>query len=125
VQKILDMTRGFGADYTFEATGLVAVMRQAVESARMGWGLCTVAGVAGKGETLDIVPRYLITGRRVCGSSFGGVKGRDQVPALVERWLAGDIDVEPFVSHTMGLDQVNHAFDLMERQDGIRSVLRF
>jgi S-(hydroxymethyl)glutathione dehydrogenase / alcohol dehydrogenase len=124
VQKILDMTRGFGADYTFEATGLVAVMRQAVESARMGWGLCTVAGVAGKGETLDIVPRYLITGRRVCGSSFGGVKGRDQVPVLVERWLAGEIDVEPFVSHTMGLDQVNHAFDLMERQDGIRSVLR-
>ena len=124
VQKILDMTRGFGADYTFEATGLVGVMRQAVESARMGWGLCTVAGVAGKGETLDIVPRYLITGRRVCGSSFGGVKGRDQVPVLVERWLAGDIDVEPFVSHTMGLDQVNHAFDLMERQDGIRSVLR-
>jgi S-(hydroxymethyl)glutathione dehydrogenase / alcohol dehydrogenase len=125
VQRILDMTRGFGADYTFEATGLVSVMRQAVESARMGWGLCTVAGVAGKGETLDIVPRYLITGRRVCGSSFGGVKGRDQVPVLVERWLAGDIDVEPFVSHTMGLDQVNDAFDLMERQDGIRSVLRF
>jgi S-(hydroxymethyl)glutathione dehydrogenase / alcohol dehydrogenase len=125
VQKILDMTRGFGADYTFEATGLVGVMRQAVESARMGWGLCTVAGVAGKGETLDIVPRYLITGRRVCGSSFGGVKGRDQVPVLVERWLAGEIDVEPFVSHTMGLDQVNDAFDLMERQDGIRSVLRF
>jgi S-(hydroxymethyl)glutathione dehydrogenase / alcohol dehydrogenase len=125
VQRILDMTRGFGADYTFEATGLVGVMRQAVESARMGWGLCTVAGVAGKGETLDIVPRYLITGRRVCGSSFGGVKGRDQVPVLVERWLAGEIDVEPFVSHTMGLDQVNDAFDLMERQDGIRSVLRF
>ena len=125
VQKILDMTRGFGADYTFEATGLVGVMRQAVESARMGWGLCTIAGVAGKGETLDIVPRYLITGRRVCGSSFGGVKGRDQVPVLIERWLADDIDVEPFVSHTMGLDQVNHAFDLMERQDGIRSVLRF
>jgi len=125
VQRILDMTRGFGADYTFEATGLVSVMRQAVESARMGWGLCTIAGVAGKGETLDVVPRYLITGRRVCGSSFGGVKGRDQVPVLVERWLAGDIDVEPFVSHTMGLDQVNDAFDLMERQDGIRSVLRF
>jgi S-(hydroxymethyl)glutathione dehydrogenase / alcohol dehydrogenase len=125
VQRILDMTRGFGADYTFEATGLVSVMRQAVESARMGWGLCTVAGVAGKGETLDIIPRYLITGRRVCGSSFGGVKGRDQVPVLVERWLAGDIDVEPFVSHTMGLDRVNDAFDLMERQDGIRSVLRF
>ena len=69
------MTGGFGADYTFEATGNVAVMRQAVEAARMGWGLCTIAGVAGKGETLDIVPRFLITGRRVCGSSFGGRQG--------------------------------------------------
>ena len=75
------MTDGFGADYTFEATGNVNVMRQAVEAARMGWGLCTVAGVAGKGETLDIVPRFLITGRRVAGSSFGGVKGRDGVPS--------------------------------------------
>ena len=83
--RILELTGGFGADYTFEATGNVAVMRQAVESARMGWGLCTVAGVAGKGETLDVVPRFLITGRRVAGSSFGGVKGRDQVPQLVER----------------------------------------
>ena len=81
VERILEETDGFGADYTFEATGNVAVMRQAVESARMGWGLATVAGVAGKGETLDVVPRFLITGRRVAGSSFGGVKGRDGVPA--------------------------------------------
>jgi len=125
VAEILELTGGLGADYTFEATGNVAVMRQAVEAARMGWGLATVCGVAGKGETLDVVPRYLITGRRVCGSSFGGVKGRDQVPVLVERWLAAEIDVEPFVSHTMGLDQVNEAFELMERQDGIRSVMRF
>jgi S-(hydroxymethyl)glutathione dehydrogenase/alcohol dehydrogenase len=117
------MTGGFGADYTFEATGLVSVMRQAVESARMGWGLCTVAGVAGKGETLDIVPRLLITGRRVAGSSFGGVKGREGVPKLIDRWLAGDIDVEPFVSHTLSLDEVNHGFELMEAQAGIRSVL--
>src|SRR5205085_3726105 len=85
VEQILELTRGFGADFTFEATGNVAVMRQAVESARIGWGLATVCGVAGKGETLDIVPRYLITGRRVAGSSFGGVKGRDQVPQLVDR----------------------------------------
>src|SRR5436190_12042798 len=99
VQRVLDETRGFGADYTFEATGHVDVMRQAVESARMGWGLATIAGVAGKGETLDIVPRYLITGRRVRGTSFGGVKGRDQVPQLVERYLAGDIHVDPFISH--------------------------
>src|ERR1700748_2624331 len=103
VDRIVESTGGFGADYTFEATGNVKVMRQAVESARMGWGLCTVAGVAGKGETLDVVPRFLITGRRVAGSSFGGVKGRDGVPKLVDRWLAGDIDAESFVSHRISL----------------------
>jgi S-(hydroxymethyl)glutathione dehydrogenase/alcohol dehydrogenase len=125
VDRIVELTGGFGADYTFEATGNVSVMRQAVESARMGWGLATMCGVAGKGETLDIVPRYLITGRRVAGSSFGGVKGRDGVPQLVERWLAGDIDVDPFVSHTLTLDEVNRGFELMEQQAGIRSVIRF
>jgi S-(hydroxymethyl)glutathione dehydrogenase / alcohol dehydrogenase len=125
VQQILEMTGGFGADYTFEATGNVEVMRQAVESARMGWGLATMCGVAGKGETLNVIPRYLITGRRVAGSSFGGVKGRDGVPQLVERWLAGDIDVEPFVSHTLTLDEVNRGFELMEAQAGIRSVISF
>jgi S-(hydroxymethyl)glutathione dehydrogenase/alcohol dehydrogenase len=125
VQEILDMTEGFGADYTFEATGNVHVMRQAVESARMGWGLATVCGVAGKGETLDIVPRFLITGRRVAGSSFGGVKGRDQVPQFVDRYLAGEIDVDPFVSHKLSLDDVNRGFELMEAQDGIRSVIDF
>ena len=125
VERILDLTDGFGADYTFEATGNVAVMRQAVEAARMGWGLATVCGVAGKGETLDVVPRYLITGRRVAGSSFGGVKGRDGVPRLVERWLAGELDVEQFVSHTLTLDEVNRGFELMEAQAGIRSVITF
>ena len=125
VERILEETGGFGADYTFEATGLVSVMEQAVESARMGWGLCTVAGVAGKGETLDIIPRWLITGRRVCGSSFGGVKGRDQVPQLIDRYLEGEIDVDPFISHSLSLDEVNRGFELMEAQDGIRSVIAF
>jgi len=125
VARVLEMTGGFGADYTFEATGNVAVMRQAVEAARMGWGLCTVAGVAGRGETLDIVPRFLITGRRVAGSSFGGVKGRDQVPELVRRWLAGDVDVDPLISHRITLDEVNRGFELMEAQDGIRSVIEY
>jgi S-(hydroxymethyl)glutathione dehydrogenase / alcohol dehydrogenase len=125
VDQIVEMTDGFGADYTFEATGNVKVMRQAVEAARMGWGLCTVAGVAGKGETLDIVPRFLITGRRVAGSSVGGVKGRDQVPQFVERALAGEIDVASFVSHRITLDDVNRGFELMEAQDGIRSVIEF
>jgi S-(hydroxymethyl)glutathione dehydrogenase/alcohol dehydrogenase len=123
VDQILEMTGGFGADYTFEATGNVAVMRQAVESARMGWGLCTVCGVAGRGETLDVIPRLLITGRRICGSSFGGLKGREDVPALVSRYLAGEIDVDPFISHRLPLQDVNHGFELMEAQDGIRSVL--
>jgi S-(hydroxymethyl)glutathione dehydrogenase / alcohol dehydrogenase len=125
VQQIVDMTDGFGADYTFEATGNVNVMRQAVESARMGWGLATMCGVAGKGETLDVIPRFLITGRRVAGSSFGGVKGRDQVPQFVDMYLAGDIDVDAFVSHKLTLDDVNRGFELMEAQDGIRSVIDF
>jgi S-(hydroxymethyl)glutathione dehydrogenase/alcohol dehydrogenase len=125
VARVLDETGGFGADYTFEATGLVAVMRQAVEAARMGWGLCTIAGVAGRGETLDVIPRLLITGRRICGSSFGGVKGRDQVPELVQLYLDGKLDLEPFISHRITLDEINHGFELMQRQDGIRSVITF
>jgi S-(hydroxymethyl)glutathione dehydrogenase/alcohol dehydrogenase len=125
VERVLEQTGGFGADYTFEATGLVAVMRQAVEAARMGWGLCTVAGVAGKGETLDVIPRLLITGRRICGSSFGGVKGRDQVPELVQLSLDGKLDLAAFLSHSITLDEVNKGFELMERQDGIRSVISF
>jgi S-(hydroxymethyl)glutathione dehydrogenase / alcohol dehydrogenase len=101
----------------------VAVMRQAVEAARMGWGLCTVCGVAGRGDTLDIVPRLLITGRRVCGSSFGGLKGREDIPELIDRYMRGEIDVDPFISHRIGLDEVNRGFELMAAQDGIRSVI--
>src|SRR5947209_12689945 len=125
VDWVRSETAGFGADYTFEATGNVAVMRQAVESAREAWGLTTVCGVASKGEVLEVIPRLLITGRRVTGSSFGGVKGRTQVPQLVERWLAGDIDVESLLSHRLALDEVNRGFELMEAQDGIRSVIQF
>jgi len=125
VERIAAATNGFGADHTFEATGLVNVMRQAVEAARIGWGLCTIAGVAGKGETLDIIPRWLVQGRRVCGSSFGGVKGRDQVPELVDRYLAGEIDVDASISHRLTLNEVNRGFELMKAQDGIRSVITF
>jgi len=125
VQQVLDMTDGFGADYTFEATGLVSVMGQAVEAARMGWGLCTVLGVAGKGEQLEIIPRFLITGRRVQGGSFGGAKGRTHVPQLVDMYVNGDIDLDGFVSHRLTLDEVNKGFELMEAQDGIRSVIEF
>ena len=125
VDWIRSETGGFGADYTFEATGSVHVMRQAVEAAREAWGLATMCGVAGKGETLDVVPRLLITGRRVAGSSFGGVKGRTQVPQLVDRWLAGEFDAAALISHRIALDDVNRGFELMEHQDGIRSVLTF
>lgn len=125
VQAVLERTGGFGADYTFEATGLVKVMAQAVESARMGWGLCTILGVAGKGETLDIIPRWLITGRRVQGGSFGGAKGRTHVPQLVERMLRGEFDLSGLVSHRLSLDEVNRGFELMEHQDGVRSVILF
>src|SRR5437868_3234987 len=86
-------------------------MQQAVGAAREAWGLATVCGVAGKGELLEVIPRLLITGRRVTGSSFGGVKGRTQVPQLVERWLAGDIDVESLLSHRLELDEVTRGFE--------------
>jgi S-(hydroxymethyl)glutathione dehydrogenase/alcohol dehydrogenase len=125
VDQIVEMTGGFGADYTFEATGNVAVMRQAVESARMGWGLCTIAGVAGRGELLEIIPRFLITGRRVAGASFGGAKGRDRVPELVDLYVKGELDLESLVTRRIALDEVNDAFAAMERQEGIRTVITY
>jgi S-(hydroxymethyl)glutathione dehydrogenase / alcohol dehydrogenase len=125
VEWIRSETGGFGADYTFEATGNVRVMQQAVESAREAWGLATMIGVAGKGETLDVVPRLLITGRRVTGSSFGGVKGRTQVPQLVDRWLAGEFDAGVLVTNRISLDEVNDAFGAMDRQEGIRTVVTY
>jgi S-(hydroxymethyl)glutathione dehydrogenase/alcohol dehydrogenase len=123
VRELTEHTGGYGCDYTFEATGRVDVMGQAVEAARMGWGLCTVLGVAGKGEKLEIVPRMLITGRRVQGGSFGGARGRTHVPQLALLYLDGKLDLDGFVTHRMPLDDVNRAFELMHDQDGIRSVL--
>jgi S-(hydroxymethyl)glutathione dehydrogenase/alcohol dehydrogenase len=123
VEQVLEMTDGFGADYTFEATGNVKVMRQAVESARMGWGLATVAGVAGKGEVLETIPRYLITGRRIAGASFGGAKGRDRVPELVDLYMNGDLDLASFVTNRIALDDINDAFAAMDRHEGVRTVI--
>ncbi|MCZ6669748.1 MAG: alcohol dehydrogenase catalytic domain-containing protein [Acidobacteria bacterium] len=125
VDRILEMTGGFGADYTFEATGLVSVMGQAVEAARLGWGLCTILGVAGQGEKLEIVPRLLITGRRVCGGSFGGARGPVDVPRFVDLYMEGKLDIDSLVSHHLTLEEVNRGFELMEKQDGVRSVIQF
>ena len=91
----------------------------------MGWGLCTILGVAGRGEKLEITPRFLITGRKVQGGSFGGARGRTHVPQLVDLYLKGELDLDGFISHRITLDQVNHGFDLMHAQDGIRSVICF
>lgn len=125
VEEIVAATDGMGADYTFEATGRVDVMGQAVEAARMGWGKCTILGVAGKGEKLEIVPRFLITGRTVLGGSFGGAKGRTHVPQLVDMYMRGELELDGFVSHHISLDEVNKGFDLMHDQNGIRSVVMF
>ena len=125
VRQILDLTGGLGADYTFEATGRVEVMEQAVEAARMGYGLATILGVAGKGEKLALVPRLLITGRRVQGASFGGARGRTQVPLLADMYLAGQLDLDAFVSRRLSLGEVNRGFELMEAQQGVRSVIVF
>jgi S-(hydroxymethyl)glutathione dehydrogenase/alcohol dehydrogenase len=123
VAQILEMTGGFGADYTFEATGNVKVMAQAVEAARMGWGLCVIAGVAGRGETLDVIPRWLITGRRIAGASFGGAKGRDRVPELVDLHQQGRLDLSAFVTDRIALTDINAAFAAMERHEGVRTVI--
>ena len=85
----------------------------------------TVLGVAGKGEKLEVVPRLLITGRRVQGGSFGGARGRTHVPQLVDMYLDGKIDLDGLVSHRMPLERVNDAFELMENHDGVRSVIEF
>ena len=91
----------------------------------MGWGLCTILGVAGKGEKLEIIPRFLITGRKVQGGSFGGAKGRTHVPQLVDMYVRGELPLDQFVSHHLPLDDVNKGFDLMHDQDGIRTVITF
>ena len=124
-QELLEMFDGVGADYVFEATGLVGVMGQAVEVTRFGWGVCTVLGVAGKGEKLEVTPRLLITGRKIQGGSFGGAKGRTHVPQLARLYAEGAIDLDSLVSYRMPLDDVNIAFEKMEQQDGIRTVLTF
>jgi len=123
VETIRDRTGGLGADYTFEATGNVAVMAQAVAAARMGWGRCVLCGVAGVGELLAVVPRLLITGRTVTGCELGGIAGRTGVATLVDRWMAGELSVDGLVSHRLGLAEVDRGFELMKAQDGIRSVV--
>jgi S-(hydroxymethyl)glutathione dehydrogenase/alcohol dehydrogenase len=124
-QAVLDLTGGRGVDYGFEATGNTKVMRQAFESTRMGGGRCTVIGVASAGEELSVIPRYLITGRHLTGTAFGGAKSRTRVPQIVHWYMEGKIRVDDLVSRTMALEQINSAFEYMERAEGVRSVVMF
>jgi S-(hydroxymethyl)glutathione dehydrogenase/alcohol dehydrogenase len=124
-QTVLDLTGGAGVDYSFEATGNTMVMRQAFESCRMGGGRCTIIGVASAGAELSLIPRYLITGRHLTGTAFGGAKSRTRVPQLVEWYMEGKLKVDDLVSRTMPLAQINTAFEYMERADGVRSIVKF
>jgi S-(hydroxymethyl)glutathione dehydrogenase/alcohol dehydrogenase len=123
-QVIVDMTDG-GVDYSFECIGNVQVMRQALECCHKGWGESIIIGVAGAGEEISTRPFQLVTGRVWKGSAFGGVKGRSQLPGYVEDYMNGKIEIDPFITHTMGLEDINKAFDLMHEGKSIRSVILF
>ncbi len=123
-QVIVDLTDG-GVDYSFECIGNVNVMRSALECCHKGWGESIIIGVAGAGQEISTRPFQLVTGRVWRGSAFGGVKGRSQLPGYVERYLAGELKIDEFVSAELPLEQINHAFDLMHEGKVIRSVIRY
>ena len=125
IQQVLIEMTGWGIDHTFECIGNVHVMRAALESAHRGWGQSIVIGVAGAGEEISTRPFQLVTGRVWKGSAFGGVKGRTELPGMVEDAMKGDIDLAPFVTHTMGLEEINEAFELMHEGRSIRSVIHY
>ncbi len=121
---VVDLTNG-GVDYSFEAVGNVDLMRAALECCHKGWGESTIIGVAGAGQEIATRPFQLVTGRVWRGSAFGGVKGRSQLPGMVDQYLAGEIKVDEMITHTMGLEGINKAFDLMHEGASIRSVIHF
>jgi S-(hydroxymethyl)glutathione dehydrogenase/alcohol dehydrogenase len=123
-EVIVDLTDG-GVDYSFEAVGNVNLMRAALECCHKGWGQSTIIGVAGAGQEISTRPFQLVTGRVWRGSAFGGVKGRSQLPGMVEQYMQGQIKVDEMITHTMGLEDINRAFDLMHEGASIRSVIHF
>jgi S-(hydroxymethyl)glutathione dehydrogenase/alcohol dehydrogenase len=122
VQAILDLTGG-GADYSFDCTGNTEVMRQALECCHRGWGVSTIIGVAEAGREIATRPFQLVTGRVWKGSAFGGARGRTDVPRIVDWYMDGKIEIDPLITHTMPLDDINTAFDLMHAGESIRSVV--
>jgi S-(hydroxymethyl)glutathione dehydrogenase/alcohol dehydrogenase len=123
-EVIVELTDG-GVDYSFECIGNVNLMRSALECCHKGWGESVIVGVAGAGQEISPRPFQLVTGRVWRGTAFGGVKGRSQLPDYVERYMSGEIKIDDFVTHTMGLDDINKAFDLMHQGKSIRSVILF
>ncbi|NOZ52006.1 MAG: S-(hydroxymethyl)glutathione dehydrogenase/class III alcohol dehydrogenase [Gammaproteobacteria bacterium] len=123
-EAVIEMTNG-GVDYSFECIGNVDVMREALECCHMGWGVSTVIGVAGNGQKISTRPFQLVTGRTWKGSAFGGVKGRTELPGYVDRYMMGEIELDKMVTHTMPLDDINRAFELMHSGESIRSVITF
>jgi S-(hydroxymethyl)glutathione dehydrogenase/alcohol dehydrogenase len=123
-QVIVDMTDG-GVDYSFECIGNVDVMRAALECCHKGWGESVIIGVAGAGQEIHTRPFQLVTGRVWRGTAFGGVRGRTQLPGMVEQAMRGEIALDPYITHNLPLDRINEAFDLMHQGKSIRTVIHF
>jgi len=125
IQDVLvELTDG-GVDYSFECIGNVEVMRAALECCHKGWGESTIIGVAGAGQEVRTRPFQLVTGRVWRGSAFGGVKGRTQLPGMVQQAMRGEIDLDPYITHNLPLERINEAFDLMHAGKSIRTVIHF
>jgi S-(hydroxymethyl)glutathione dehydrogenase/alcohol dehydrogenase len=124
VPHIVELTKG-GADYSFECIGNVKTMRQALECCHRGWGVSVIIGVAGAGQEIATRPFQLVTGRVWKGSAFGGVKGRTQVPKIVDWYMDGKINIDDLITHTLPLARINEGFDLMHRGESIRGVVVF
>ena len=123
-EVIVEMTDG-GVDFSFECIGNVDVMRSALECCHKGWGESVIIGVAGAGQEISTRPFQLVTGRAWRGSAFGGVKGRSELPQIVEQYMAGEFKLEDFITHTMSLENINEAFELMHNGESIRSVIHY
>ncbi|MGD9763268.1 MAG: S-(hydroxymethyl)glutathione dehydrogenase/class III alcohol dehydrogenase [Candidatus Binatia bacterium] len=123
-EAVVEMTSG-GVDFAFECIGHVEVMNQALMSCHKGWGQCIIIGVAGAGEEIHVRPFLLVTGRVWRGTAFGGTRGRTQLPTYVDWAMSGRLKIDEYITHTMPLERINDAFDLMHRGESIRSVVRF
>ncbi|MBW8910295.1 MAG: zinc-binding dehydrogenase, partial [Mesorhizobium sp.] len=122
IEEVLTLTDG-GADYTFDATGNTEVMRTALECCHRGWGTSVIIGVAEAGKEISTRPFQLVTGRNWRGTAFGGAKGRTDVPKIVDWYMDGKIAIDPMITHTLKLEDINKGFDLMHEGKSIRSVV--